>query len=270
MRDLTNIVMAGTEDETLEALCADCAPRIYGDVDGVELSPVYTWENHESDYPQHCQYCDVLLEWDMTEDGLEYIRTEVLDALNGDALALAEDSPVYEWHRAYGEYVAEYLVQDGGRPSLSDVLDVEDMTRAYLTAQLWSGQADIWTATLEFGGEPLDTVEIDSVWSGSIDDLPADIRQQAREDVQAFIDAIEPYLFYFDLVPYPANTAVTAEQLGHDFSLTRNHHGAGFWDRGWSDLGTWLTNWAQSFGGSVLTADMVQDVPESIRFYMEG
>lgn len=41
-----------------------------------------------------------------------------------------------------------------------------------------------------------------------------------------------------------------AGQCGHDFALTRNHHGAGFWDRGYGDLGDRLTVAAQSFGES--------------------
>ena len=37
------------------------------------------------------------------------------------------------------------------------------------------------------------------------------------------------------------------EQNGHDFWLTRNHHGAGFWDRGYVN-GDALTKAAHSFG----------------------
>lgn len=45
---------------------------------------------------------------------------------------------------------------------------------------------------------------------------------------------------------------VTPEQLGHDFWLTRNRHGAGFWDRSYppeyATLGDRLTVLAHSFG----------------------
>lgn len=37
-------------------------------------------------------------------------------------------------------------------------------------------------------------------------------------------------------------------QFGHDLALTRNGHGAGFWDRGLGDAGDVLTEWAQSLG----------------------
>ena len=47
------------------------------------------------------------------------------------------------------------------------------------------------------------------------------------------------------------------EQHGHDFLLTRNHHGAGFWDRGYpNDMADTLTENAQVYGEhSVLTDD---------------
>lgn len=37
-------------------------------------------------------------------------------------------------------------------------------------------------------------------------------------------------------------------QFGHDMALTRNHHGAGFWDRGLGEAGDVLTDWAHSLG----------------------
>lgn len=40
--------------------------------------------------------------------------------------------------------------------------------------------------------------------------------------------------------------------LGHDFALTRNGHGAGFWDRGLGVVGDRLTDAAHSYGSSDL------------------
>lgn len=34
---------------------------------------------------------------------------------------------------------------------------------------------------------------------------------------------------------------MTVKQAGHDFLLTRNHHGAGFWDRGLKSIGMELS-----------------------------
>lgn len=37
------------------------------------------------------------------------------------------------------------------------------------------------------------------------------------------------------------------DQVGHDFWLTRNRHGAGFWDRNLGDIGEKLTTAAHAF-----------------------
>ena len=41
---------------------------------------------------------------------------------------------------------------------------------------------------------------------------------------------------------------IDAAQAGHDFWLTRNGHGAGFWDRGLGERGDRLTNAAHVYG----------------------
>ena len=46
----------------------------------------------------------------------------------------------------------------------------------------------------------------------------------------------------------------TLEQAGHDFWLTRNGHGAGFWDRGLGERGDRLTAAAHAYGTSELYA----------------
>lgn len=40
----------------------------------------------------------------------------------------------------------------------------------------------------------------------------------------------------------------TDAQAGHDFWLTRNGHGAGFWDGDWPEHGDALTEWSKTFG----------------------
>lgn len=41
-------------------------------------------------------------------------------------------------------------------------------------------------------------------------------------------------------------------QSGHDFWLTRNHHGAGFWDRGLGKVGERLTKSSHVYGSANL------------------
>lgn len=40
----------------------------------------------------------------------------------------------------------------------------------------------------------------------------------------------------------------TLDQFGHDMTLTRNRHGAGYWDRGLGELGEVLSDWARCLG----------------------
>lgn len=51
--------------------------------------------------------------------------------------------------------------------------------------------------------------------------------KQAIEDCQSFLESLSP----------KAKRAVNGnlERSGHDLVLTRNHHGAGFWDGDWDD-----------------------------------
>ena len=44
------------------------------------------------------------------------------------------------------------------------------------------------------------------------------------------------------------NNAMTWSQAGHDFWLTRNGHGAGYWDRGLGEVGEQLSEAATAFG----------------------
>jgi hypothetical protein len=70
-----------------------------------------------------------------------------------------------------------------------------------------------------------------------------------------FVEAVES--FYNEL----SSTAIT--QIAHDFWLTRNRHGAGFWDRDYPKaLGEKLTEFSHTFGE-------VHILPEDDMFHME-
>lgn len=51
-----------------------------------------------------------------------------------------------------------------------------------------------------------------------------------------------------DLDEYEDDHGMTRSQAGHDFCLTRNGHGAGFWDRGTGDVGDRLTKASKPYG----------------------
>lgn len=56
-----------------------------------------------------------------------------------------------------------------------------------------------------------------------------------------------------------------AELAGHDFALTRNGHGAGFWDRGLGEIGDMLTDEAMAYGSHsvYISVDENDDIIET-------
>lgn len=101
---------------------------------------------------------------------------------------------------------------------------MEDFISGYIACALWCGVYDSDGNTVD---GPLD----DS-------DLTREARSALTKDARAF---------------YKAHHTEWAGRLsddsaGHDFWLTRNGHGAGFWDRGLGGLGDRLTKHAKVYG----------------------
>ena len=96
------------------------------------------------------------------------------------------------------------------------------MVQQYAETALWSSHDD---------DEPLDANY--DVWN-----IDRKTMREFEQDCAAFLDS---------------NTTDLAEmdpgQAGHDFWLTRNGHGAGFWDRGLGERGDRLTKAAHVYGG---------------------
>lgn len=99
---------------------------------------------------------------------------------------------------------------------------------AYIDCALWSSTDE--------SGEPLDANYYSS-------DLAPECLDQMRADVHDFVDANADLL---DDMP--------EDLIGHDFWLTRNRHGAGFWDRGLGEQGKALTKASHSYGEVYLYA----------------
>ncbi len=106
--------------------------------------------------------------------------------------------------------------------------NLDTFTRAYIEAALWSSTDN---ATPQ-GGEPLDK-------NYSASDIAPEAMARIVSDCAKFqVDHGETL----------GRAYVTGNgddygvaQAGHDFWLTRNGHGAGFWDRGLEDVGAALT-----------------------------
>ena len=111
-------------------------------------------------------------------------------------------------------------------------MNIEKFYRAYVIAALWSSTDD--------EGEPLDGMY-------SIDDISEECNAAMRESCEDFIEANAS-----DLAAYSAKMACgqwsAEDRAGHDFWLTRNGHGVGFWDRGLGALGDRLSKAAELYG----------------------
>lgn len=69
------------------------------------------------------------------------------------------------------------------------------------------------------------------------------------------------YKEYYDLIlEFIDKAGTNMAGAGHDFWLTRNGHGAGFWDRGAGIVGEILTDHADVYGGVDLGLDENGDI----------
>lgn len=75
---------------------------------------------------------------------------------------------------------------------------------------------------------------------------------ELRDDIEGFLGGDEIVILI--------RKGLGFSQAGHDFHLTRNGHGCGFWDGDWPEpQGTVLTSWANTFGTSELNTGTEED-----------
>ena len=118
--------------------------------------------------------------------------------------------------------------------------EVSTILDHYLVALVWS---TTHTYMNDDGAEG-ETVELDSIDAAYSDNLRAD----SRKDIESFLDTATEML---EAKGYTWDDYTHGEeQIGHDFALTRNGHGAGFWDRGDGDIGDILTAASKVLGGA--------------------
>jgi hypothetical protein len=106
---------------------------------------------------------------------------------------------------------------------------LSDFARGFITAALWLFDETPGQGNYAQGGRPDELIpQIDTT---SLGQMVEDCRRFCEENEELLADAGSP------------------AQNGHDFWLTRNHHGAGFWDRGYAaEVGKKLTKAAHAFG----------------------
>ena len=97
---------------------------------------------------------------------------------------------------------------------------IVEFINAYKECALWSTNDE----SDESGGVPLDR-------NYSVEDMSSETIECTERDCREFIERNEELL----------DAVGDYSQHGHDFWLTRNGHGAGFWDRGYGEIGKLLS-----------------------------
>jgi hypothetical protein len=113
--------------------------------------------------------------------------------------------------------------------------DLESTLRGYVDCALWSESiGEDFAAQWQHEREPdreasAPDVSLDS-FGFTADDIDSEAMDNMREDVRAFLadESIADALAFW-------SREHGDEAIGHDFWLTRNRHGAGFWDRHWRE-----------------------------------
>lgn len=97
---------------------------------------------------------------------------------------------------------------------------MEEFIQAYIECALWT--------TTDENGEPCDMLSEDDIAPETLARLKADATDFWRDYTRIIGDR--------------------NRQAGHDFWLTRNGHGAGFWDGDWPEHGDALTQASKVYG----------------------
>jgi hypothetical protein len=105
---------------------------------------------------------------------------------------------------------------------------------AYVESALWSSTDD--------DDDPMGV-------ACTFQDIAPNTLAAMQEDLDSFLSANSD-----DVSLFVEATGLSWEYVAHDFWLTRNRHGAGFWSRGAGDVGRRLTDAAHKYGESFLYA----------------
>lgn len=117
---------------------------------------------------------------------------------------------------------------DTMKPTKSQLINsLDTFTRAYLECALWSSSDE----SRDDGGDPLDE-------NYELEDCTMAFLQDSTRDCQDFRTLAHGLL-----------TGDDAFREGMDFWLTRNGHGAGYWDGDYPEHGDALTKLAKRFPG---------------------
>lgn len=115
------------------------------------------------------------------------------------------------------------------------VIDIDAFVNGYVTCAVWAGLD--WSVVVDGENDNPDPLDDNYSVSDIAEETMEEIRREAREFCEANASDL---------------SGIDPEQAGHDFYLTRNRHGAGYWDRGLGPVGDRLTDAAHAYGESDL------------------
>lgn len=130
---------------------------------------------------------------------------------------------------------------------------VEEFIGGYVECALWSEPA--WLDIADDGTVTESPDDDTSFQSYGFDesDIERESMENMRADCLAFIVDNSADLMTVARMHRRSEWSA-ASQSGHDFWLTRNHHGAGFWDRGYGPVGDRLSTACAPYGDTHLYA----------------
>lgn len=114
--------------------------------------------------------------------------------------------------------------------------DLDSFVGGYVTCMLWAETDESSSA----GGVPLDK-------NYNAADISPETMKKIRDDCAKFLKMAGELINEDNFVGYMEENNLFG-YAGHDFWLTRNHHGSGFWDGDWEEaVGKQLTRIAHYF-----------------------
>jgi len=135
--------------------------------------------------------------------------------------------------------------EEDGVPGREAQAGVDSFTEGYIEAAIWSSTDE----SDDSGGRPLDE-------NYGPEDLSPEALTKMADDCRRFQsenrEDLESYASLLGHGPDWSGDEMWSAQAGHDFWLTRNGHGAGFWDRDVGEVGERLSRAAQLFGEQYL------------------
>jgi len=145
----------------------------------------------------------------------------------GYDIVLVENGKVaYSYKRESGQKLGRAGMGDLKTKSQHPIPVWPEFVDAYLAAALWASAAK-------------DEEQLDAKYT--IEDFTQEAVDRAVQDANDFIRDNRLLL---------NQASSNKAQHGHDFFLTRNLHGTGFWDRGYGQVGDRLAHAARAFGRS--------------------